>query len=240
MAEKCIDLGKFSELMNSTINAKTFSDGVATMTEAFLYISQYPKFLEEASDFTYSLRRFARKTEPAVNYLVDAEKIDFDTGMTLVQLASNILELTSSVSGFDCEEDLYPEEIVEHLLHEEDNHTTIIDDENPDVPLFDGSELSDSDGEHDVETFSVQHQRFGRSAFSDSDEEPNIETPLTQHQRFGRSQFSDSDEESNVEIPLVHHQRFGRSEFSDADDEPSIEIPVVQHHTGRSTFSDSE
>ncbi|CAH6418358.1 Hypothetical protein HVR_LOCUS112 [uncultured virus] len=97
-----LDATRLNQLLEAVSNAHAVADRVTKITEVFTYVLQYPDFFVEHPELAYSLRNKARGVEVTTNELVASEMLDFESGMTLVQLANHVLAMTAFIADFDC------------------------------------------------------------------------------------------------------------------------------------------
>lgn len=78
---------------------------VQMITECFAYLSQFAQYFHENPEVAYSLRVRAKTMEESASELVITEEIDFDQAAALIHVTNQLLDITSYLAEYDCEEE---------------------------------------------------------------------------------------------------------------------------------------
>lgn len=96
------------EMLNSIEECKEIEVRFQMIIECFTYLTQFSEFFQTNTETAYNLRNRVKMMEVSANEFVASGQITFEKAAVLVQVINQLLDITSYLADFDCEEEIIP------------------------------------------------------------------------------------------------------------------------------------
>jgi len=75
---------------------------VQMIIDLFTYLTKFTEFILNHTEVSYALRDRVKRAEQIANESFESGEIDFETAMSLVSVANQLLKMTEHLADFDC------------------------------------------------------------------------------------------------------------------------------------------
>lgn len=96
------------EMLNRIDECKEIELRFQMVIECFTYFTQFPEFFQTNTEIAYNLRNRVKMMEVSANEFVASGEITFEKASILVQVINQLLDITSYLADFDCDEEINP------------------------------------------------------------------------------------------------------------------------------------
>lgn len=100
-----LDTDLIKDLINRTKDSPNETERCHNFILIYKYMLNFPELSAIHPELAFIIRKKCQETESAVGDLIAYDKISFDLGIELVQLAGRLLEMTNELAEFDCNDE---------------------------------------------------------------------------------------------------------------------------------------